>query len=110
MLNAKEAMADNGLLTVSVANILVRDRDNLMIEAGDYIKMSITDTGAGVPLGAAPRIFDPFFAIKDIGAPLKTGLLLAIAYSTIANHDGVITIASEVGQGTTFHIYLPAIK
>ena len=110
MLNAKEAMAGNGLLTVSVANTLVRDRDNLMVEAGDYIKLSITDTGAGVPLGAAPRIFDPFFAINDIGAPLKTGLLLAIAYSTIANHDGVITISSEVGQGTTFHIYLPATK
>lgn len=110
MLNAKESMNDSGLLTVSASNTLVRDRDNLMVEAGDYIKLSITDTGAGVPIGAAPRIFDPFFAIKDIGAPLKTGLLLAIAYSTVANHDGIITIASEVGKGTSFHIYLPAVK
>lgn len=110
MLNAKEAMAGKGLLTVNTTNTLVRDRDNLMIAAGDYIRISVTDTGAGAAIGDTPRIFDPFFAIKDIGAPLKTGLLLAIAYSTVANHDGVITIASEVGKGTTFHIYLPAVK
>ncbi|MGO9377949.1 MAG: PAS domain-containing protein [Dissulfurispiraceae bacterium] len=110
MLNSKESTGGNGVLTVSAANTLVRDRDNLMVTAGDYIKISVIDAGGGMLIGDTPRILDPFFAMRDMSAPLKTGLGLAIAYSTVANHDGVITIASEVGKGTTFNIYLPAAK
>lgn len=110
ILNAKEAMGDSGLLTVSAVNTTVRDNDNLTIKSGDYARISIKDTGVGIPVENTTKIFDPYFTTKDVGAVKGIGLGLAMAYSIIANHDGVITVESEVGKGTTFHIYLPAAQ
>jgi two-component system cell cycle sensor histidine kinase/response regulator CckA len=108
--NAKEAMGDTGLLTVSASNATVRDKDNLLIEPGDYVRISIRDTGAGIPSENTTKIFDPYYTTKNLGVPNGTGLGLAIAYSIVANHDGMITVDSGEGKGTTFHIYLPAAK
>jgi signal transduction histidine kinase len=103
-------MEDNGLLTVSATNTTVRDNDNFLIEPGDYVRISIRDTGAGISTEDSAKIFDPYFTTKYLGIPIGTGLGLAIAYSIVANHDGMIIMDPGEGQGSTFHIYLPAAK
>ncbi len=108
VINAKEAMGASGLLAISAENAKVRDRDGLKVEPGDYVMLSIRDTGVGIPTENTSKIFDPYFTTKEVGIQKGTGLGLAIAYSIVANHDGVITVESETGKGTTFRIYLPA--
>ncbi|HYL80252.1 MAG TPA: ATP-binding protein, partial [Candidatus Acidoferrum sp.] len=72
----------------------------------DRIALSVTDTGPGIPPEVRPRIFDPFFTTKEVGK--GTGLGLAISRRIVEDHHGHIEVASEVGCGTTFTIWLPA--
>ena len=71
---------------------------------GDYVKVSIKDSGIGIPKEIMPRIFDPFYTTKIKGH----GLGLATCYSIINRHGGCIDVESEPGKGSTFHVYLPA--
>jgi CheY-like chemotaxis protein len=107
VLNAKQAMPDGGELVISAANVDVGPEERpagFDLGDGRYVRLSIADQGTGIPEEIRRRIFDPYFTTKSKGS----GLGLASSYSIVAKHDGSIGLESEVGVGTTFHIYLPA--
>ena len=106
--NAWEAMPQGGDLTVATENISLKRKfvEPYEVEPGRYIKVSVSDTGIGMDETTRNRLFDPFFTTKDRGR--GTGLGLASAYGIIKNHNGIITVRSRPGRGTTFSVYLPA--
>lgn len=106
--NASEAMRDGGQLTIRTTNTIVNPASTLPLKEGKYVHISFSDTGVGIPEENLPKIFDPYFTTKEMGSQKGMGLGLAIAYSIIASHEGAITVESQQGVGTTFHVYLPA--
>jgi len=110
-INARDAMANGGMLTITVSNILLDEnyaRMNIEAKAGKYLLISVKDTGSGMTQEIQQRIFDPFFTTKDIGK--GTGLGLSTALTIIKSHGGFINVYSESGKGTQFTIYLPAAE
>jgi PAS domain S-box-containing protein len=107
IINARHAMPDGGVIEVSCENCDIKD-ENLSLPGEKYIKISIADTGTGIPAKFIDRIFDPYFTTKGRGDVKGSGLGLAICHSIISKHDGTITVQSEAGKGSTFTIYLPA--
>ena len=107
-INAWQAMPGGGDLYVQTENVTLDERyvRPSGLTPGKYVKISVTDTGAGMEEEIRQRIFDPFFTTKEMGR--GTGLGLASAYGIIKNHGGMINVYSEKGVGTTFNIYLPA--
>ncbi len=108
VVNADQAMPNGGTLHVSCENFCY-DTDDATIPdlaPGDYVRIRIRDEGVGIPEKYMKRIFDPYFTTK----PKGNGLGLATAYSIIKNHNGLMTVESEVHVGTTFTIYLPAAQ
>jgi len=107
-LNAWHAMPSGGDIYIQTENVYLSDDycKPFEVPGGNYVKASVTDTGAGISNDIIERIFEPFFTTKDVGK--GTGLGLASAYGIIKNHNGVIRVYSELGNGTTFNIYLPA--
>jgi len=106
--NAWQAMPGGGDLYIQTENVII-DEDYInpyQVEPGNYVKISITDTGVGMDEATQQQIFDPFFTTKAMGR--GTGLGLASVYGIIKNHNGFINVYSEKGEGTTFNIYLPA--
>lgn len=108
--NAWHAMPDGGHLFLGTENVTVGEEHIRARQGkqGEYVRISITDTGSGMDKKTQKRIFEPFFTTKSIER--GTGLGLASAYGIIKNHDGFIDVYSEKGKGTTFCIYLPATK
>lgn len=106
--NAWQAMPDGGELFLRTKNICLDHHDVAPygLKEGPYVRFSVTDTGVGMDEAVQQRIFEPFFTTKDMGR--GTGLGLASAYGIIKNHGGRIEVRSTKGNGTTFHIYLPA--
>lgn len=104
IINSQQAMPGGGVITISTKNVEVDKASGLPLEPGVYIKLSIKDRGTGIPADHLQRIFDPFFTTKQAG----NGLGLATCYSIIEKHSGYIAVESQMGVGTTFHIYLPA--
>jgi CheY-like chemotaxis protein len=109
IINAKDAMPDGGDLTFKTENVFI-DQESANkypdFKTGNYVKISVTDTGCGFPWELREKIFEPFFTTKEVGK--GTGLGLASIYGTIKHHHGHITVDSEINKGTTFTIYLPA--
>ena len=106
--NAKEAMAGQGSIHVSFENVNIGEKDPLTLKDGPYVKISLRDQGPGIPGEDLVRIFDPYFSTKEMGTQKGMGLGLAVSDSIVKKHDGIITVASELGKGTTLSIYLPA--
>lgn len=109
-LNAKDAMQEGGLLTVHAENCMIERNDNIPLKEGEYVKISISDQGTGIPEEIIHKIFDPYFSTKQMSVRKGMGLGLALCYVIIKNHDGFIAVDSTVGVGTTFTIYLPATE
>jgi PAS domain S-box-containing protein len=106
VVNADQAMPNGGTLYVSCDNFCYDTNDVVIpdLAPGDYVRVRIRDEGVGIPEKYVKRIFDPYFTTK----PKGNGLGLATAYSIIKNHNGLLTVESQVHVGTTFTIYLPA--
>jgi len=113
--NAFHAMRETGgTLMITLAKTTITenpgetDGPSLNLPAGDYLKLSVSDTGHGMPPEITERIFDPFFTTKEMAT--NTGMGLSMIHGIITGHDGRIMVSSEQGTGTTFDIYLPEIK
>ncbi|HET9929828.1 MAG TPA: ATP-binding protein, partial [Polyangiaceae bacterium] len=109
--NARDAMAEGGRLTVETEQVLINGRyteAHPWARAGRYVLVTVTDTGTGMPREVLDRVFEPFFTTK--GTRKGTGLGLAVAYGIVRQHRGMLHCYSEVGVGTTFKIYLPAVE
>jgi PAS domain S-box-containing protein len=105
--NAKEAMPNGGELTAKTKRIRSHNFKPLDLSAGEYVRISISDQGAGIKSSHLDRIFDPYFSTKQRGTQKGMGLGLSIAHSIIKKHRGNIAVKSAVGRGSTFYIYLP---
>ncbi len=107
--NSRDAMPRGGQMAVRIAACDVDD-DHLQHVAearpGRFVRLSHSDTGEGIPPENLPRIFEPFFTTKELGK--GTGLGLATVFGIVKQHEGWVEVESELGKGTTFHIYFPA--
>jgi len=110
-INAKHAMPDGGRLIFTTENVyLGREFCETQVDLtlGEYVRLSVTDTGAGMNPETQKNIFDPFFTTRQVGQ--GPGLGLSMAYGIVKNHNGHITFASQPGCGTEFEIYLPVLQ
>ena len=110
VINAKEAMPQGGTITIDSEGVSLSKENLFGLKAGEYVKVSIQDTGVGIPEKDMDRIFDPYFSTKEMGIQKGMGLGLSISHSIIKNHGGVILAESEAGIGTTIYFYLPVDK
>jgi signal transduction histidine kinase len=108
VLNAREAMPDGGVVFIRAENVVLNDHDQPALPAGEYVRVSIADQGHGIAKDVLPKIFDPYFSTKQRGDQKGMGLGLTICHSVVQKHHGAISVDSEAGHGTTFHICLPA--
>ena len=109
--NARDAMPHGGILRISAENIELDESTaklHLGAHAGFYLVITVADTGTGIAAPIIDRIFDPFFTTKKIGQ--GTGLGLSTVMSIINSHHGFMTVSSQVGEGTEFKVYLPALQ
>jgi signal transduction histidine kinase/ActR/RegA family two-component response regulator len=106
-INARDAMPDGGTLRIETANVRLNDEQALVrdVKPGEYVLLTVRDTGVGMPESTKARAFDPFFTTKPIGQ--GTGLGLSMIYGFVRQSDGAVRIESEVGAGTAIEMALP---
>ncbi len=108
--NARDAMPDGGNLTIETDCVTIdrkRSKDNPEASIGEFVRLSVTDSGCGIPPDIRTRIFEPFFTTKQPGK--GTGLGLATVYGIVKQHRGWIELDSAINEGTTFRVFLPMI-
>jgi PAS domain S-box-containing protein len=109
-LNARDAMPAGGTLIVEIENCVLDEQYvamNVPAKPGHYVKINVTDSGTGMSPGIRDKIFEPFFTTKELNK--GTGLGLSTVMAIVKSHEGIIQVYSELGKGTTFNIYLPAM-
>ena len=109
--NADHAMPDGGIIVVTLSNIEF-DKDTAAqhpeLNMGRYVNLTVSDTGHGISQEEIDRIFDPYFTTKEVGK--GTGMGLAVIHGIVKEHNGMITVESELGKGTTFNTFFPAVE
>ena len=111
VVNARDAMPQGGRVTIATARVAYTKDDLPPVpgaRAGRFVRLSVTDTGRGIPPEVLPRIFEPYFTTKEVGK--GTGLGLATVYGIVERHHGWIEVETAEGKGTTFLIHLPALE
>ncbi len=109
--NARDAMKRGGVLIIKTENVELDEEQSKSIPEsipGEYVRLSVSDTGVGMKQDIMEHIFEPFFSSKPIGK--GTGLGLSVVYGIVRQHEGFITVRSKVNKGTVFEIYLPAFS
>ena len=110
-LNARDAMPDGGKLTIETTSVEIDEASARRLEGlapGSYARLAVTDTGHGMDEETQRRMLDPFFTTKR--ATGRTGLGLTTVQGIVKQHDGILSVSSQLGSGTTFEIYLPQIE
>lgn len=104
--NADEAMSGDGQVLVAARNVEIEPDDLVPLPAGEYVHISVHDSGPGIPREVMPRIFEPYFTTKPTGR----GLGLPVAFSVARQHGGYVEAECRPGQGTVMHVYLPVTE
>ncbi len=105
VVNARDAMPAGGVIDISTENVRLSPGDHGQELEGDFVALSVTDSGTGIPPDVLPRIFDPFFTTKEIDK--GTGLGLSQVHGFVHQSGGTVAVDSEIGKGTRITIYLP---
>ncbi len=111
VVNARDAMPKGGTLRIKLSSLHLEEHEDpptAGMVPGNWLRISVSDTGTGIPPEVLPHIFEPFFTTKDTGK--GTGLGLSQVYGIVKQHNGQVNVDTEVGKGTTFHVYLPLCK
>ncbi len=108
VINAREAMPEGGHVDISARNIILDGSEGIPLKAGKYIGVTVRDYGTGISADDLPHVFDPYFSTKSRGSEKGMGLGLAVCYSIIAKHEGIITAGPAEGTGALISFYLPA--